>query len=922
MDFFQYVKREKGNNKPVCFFTVNDLVNEDKLAQKLKSLSLCGYGGIYFHARSGFIGSYLSDEWFSIVGKAIAYCEKYRLEFWVYDEFGWPSGIAGGSVLKNNLSLGQKRIAKNHNPRVRTGRVIAYYDNDDNIATENNAVYAIEEIVDGGYADVLNKKTAEAFINATHEEYKRRFGDRIKGFFTDEPQFGLRFPAWNDIIERKLIADFGDKAYSFLPALFAERTGKSLEDKRFRNYYFGLCSSLFIENFIRPLSEWCVKNGYMLTGHILEEKKLSYEVRSCADVFDVYKEMQCPGMDWLGSKTGNAIAPRQVASVYQRYKKARCVSETGATMGYGRSLTDIADLFEWEVALGITNICGIIPYSVRGRRKRDYPSGIITEQPYFDKLSAFNDRLSRLCAVAALEEVADVLLIQPLESARENYVYGEPTAQTAHIDELYENAVKTLTKKACLFHIASLKEVESGDISENGIKIGRINYNTVIALDEHCRDAANKKNLQKNGVNVITNAADAPSRIKRVKTDGELFLTVHKYGEDFVLTAKNTGNEPVSNEILFDGELPVCEMDLNDGMPYGFEIGEISAKQTAVYVFGKARGTLNREKEKVKAIDEENFKYFPLQKNLFILDKAYFSLDGGVCGALPVIKLFEKLIAEEYKGRLTMSFVFENRGYNGKISVLVEDSRRFEVFLNGEKLKFSDDESQEKNLLDGINTVTLKADYFQKEHICKIWKGEEGVESDFNMIGDMFELENICLKGDFGVFFDESEKCGNVYSCDKPYITRQKSGGSSSELVLNGFPFYCGAFALEKEVNFSGGENSVAPIIKNGCAVIGDKTIYFNKEVKITDKDGIKNLRIILYNTLRNCFGPNHNIYGEGMDVGFTTFSSAPGWCDPQGKDMWTDRYMLIPFGVSFSEQKRKNKKSVVISCKSDAIRI
>ena len=62
------------------------------------------------------------------------------------------------------------------------------------------------------------------------------------------------------------------------------------------------------------------------------------------------------------------------------------------------------------------------------------------------------------------------------------------------------------------------------------------------------------------------------------------------------------------------------------------------------------------------------------------------------------------------------------------------------MFLNGEKLFFSGDESQQKTVLSGTNTVTLKADYFQKGLTCKIWKGEVGVESDFNMIGDMFEL--------------------------------------------------------------------------------------------------------------------------------------------------------------------------------------
>ncbi len=901
MDFNQYVNQEKENNRPVCFFTVNDLVREDKLEQKLKSLSQCGYGGIYFHARSGLIGSYLSDEWFSLVEKAIDFCDKYKLEFWVYDEFGWPSGTAGGLILKNNPSFKQKRLFKNDNPLVVKGKPIAYYDKSDNPTGREKAFYSLEEVYADGYVDLLNEEVTDEFINVTYEQYKRRFGGRIKGFFTDEPQFGMWLPAWNDKIEKEIAAKYGDKAFSYLPALFTENKDKENEYKLFREFYFGLCSSLFIDNYIGRIAKWCGENNYLLTGHILEEKELSYELRSCADVFDVYAVMQCPGIDWLGAEIGNAVAPKQMTSVFRRYKKSRCVSETGATMGYGRSLSEIANIFEWQVALGVTNICGIIPYSLRGRRKRDYPSGIISEQPYFEKLSGFNDRLSRLCAVAALEEVVDVLLIQPLKGARESYVYGIPSKKTEYYDELYENAVETLTKNNCLFHIASIGEVERGTITDGELQIGNCRYKTVIALDDNCLASCREKKLAENGVNVIACAAEAPSHIV---ADDELFITVHKYGDDYVLIAKNTCAKAVSGEIVYNGKLPVGEFDLNDGKSYGFKKGNIPPKQTAVYIYGKNVPAANREEYAVVKVDENDFKYRPLRKNSLILDFVAYTLDGGVSGRLPVIKLFEKLIAEEYVGKLTMTYEFENRGYDGSVSVAVEDSRKFEVFLNGEKLDFSNDESGSRALVDGINRVTLKADYFQKGQTCKIWKGEVGEESDFNMLGDMFELENVCINGDFGVYFDDAEKLGDVYSCDKPYLARQKSGGKSDELILNGFPFYSGALEMEKEIDFSNGENSVFPIIPNGCAKVGDEIVYFDKPVKVTEKDGKKKLVITLYNTLRNYLGPDHNIYGECRSVGFTTFSSVPGWCDPQGKDMWTDRYMLIPFGVKFGRDK------------------
>lgn len=902
MDFREYINKEKEKNKPVCFFTINDRVKYDELEKKIKGLAACGYGGIYLHARSGYIGEYLSDEWFALTEKILVFCERYRLEFWIYDEFGWPSGIVGGTILKEEPALKQKRLTKNLTPTVKKGRVVAFYDASDKVVKNaEEARYSIEETAVDGYVDVLDRRVAERFMTYTHEAYQRRFGCRLKGFFTDEPQFGLCLPAWNEEVEREIFAKFGEGTLNKIPALFCGNDKESADFRAFRAFYFELCSSLFLQNYVRPLSLWCEKNGYMLTGHILEEKKLSYQLRSCADVFDVYALMQCPGMDCLGSKTDGALSPKQVSSSFQRYKKSRCVSETGATMGYGTSLEDVLNLFEWEISQGITNICGIIPYSVRGRRKRDYPSGIVSEQPYFEKLVGFNDRISRLCAISALEEVANVLLVQPLRGAREYYAYGQETEKTAYYDKLYEEAVDDLSKKACLYHICSESELESGVVANGGIKIGCYIYDSVVVLDGIGQKIAEQKRLVEYGVRVYESTCDVPSRVR--SESEELLITVHRYADYYLLIAKNCNDYAVSGNITLDGKLPSCEFDLDDGSVYDIEEKTIRAKQTAVYVYGTSVVTQKRARTKIKKIGENDFRYDPLQNNTLVLDYADYRLDNGESGTLPVIRLFERLIDIEYCGNLTMTFSFENRGYNGKASLFVEDSQKFEVFLNGEKLSFSDHESEPKFLKNGKNKITLKANCVQDPFTCKIWKGEIGVESDFNMIGDMFELENLLLKGNFGVYFDDVKEDGRVYSCAKPYIAPGATIGNSADLTLNGYPFYVGAFALEKEIELCDGENAIVPIPKNGCVEVNGETLYFGKPIKINDVQGRQKLRLVLYNSLRNCFGPDHNIYGDGMSVGFTTFSSKPGWCDPQGKDMWIDRYMLLPFGVKFKEE-------------------
>ena len=100
--FLDIIKDKKKENRPVCFFTLNDTLTKEGIRSTVKQLEEGGFGGAYIHCRSGYTGEYLTEEWFEKCDEIIDYMLECNLEPWVYDEFGWPSGIAGGCVLKGN----------------------------------------------------------------------------------------------------------------------------------------------------------------------------------------------------------------------------------------------------------------------------------------------------------------------------------------------------------------------------------------------------------------------------------------------------------------------------------------------------------------------------------------------------------------------------------------------------------------------------------------------------------------------------------------------------------------------------------------------------------------------------------------------------------------------------------------------------
>lgn len=266
--------------KHLVFWLWNDVLDPEKIRAQIKDFHTQHVEGFFVHAmpeefrphdfHKGVPG-YLSDCFMDMVGVALECAKEYKMELWLYDEGGWPSGNCNGTLPAQYPHLCRKIILPNGEIKVIENRM-----------------------------DLLNPECTQLFIESTYEKYKERFasdfGRTIPGIFTDEPSFGEFLPPdyllWSDTLAERFQEKFG---YSAKDA--AMRILK-FNDPEARVQYSQTASGLIDENYMAPLQEWCHQNGLLFTGHFNGDdtpQQLLY--LNGGDPFTIHKHFDIPGCD-------------------------------------------------------------------------------------------------------------------------------------------------------------------------------------------------------------------------------------------------------------------------------------------------------------------------------------------------------------------------------------------------------------------------------------------------------------------------------------------------------------------------------------------------------------------------------------------------------------------------------------------------
>ena len=467
MDF----KNVPKEYRPIPFWSWNEKLNTEETREQIRKMDEAGIGGFFMHARGGLQTEYMGDEWFDNVGASADEAEKTGMHAWAYDENGWPSGFGGGKVNGKGLNYQQKYL------RYKEGE-----DPDQEHLIVNKDGYCFYYDVNPFYVDTLDLEVTQDFINEIYEPYYEKFGNKLEGFFTDEPQISRNGIPWSFKLPAEYKNKYGEDILDRLIELY-KPVGNY---KQTRIKFWKLITDLFSANFMKPIHDWCVAHNYQFTGHLVLEEDFVCQIVSNGACMPHYEYFTMPGMDWLGRHNHKVLTQHQLKSAARQLGKKQVLSETFACCGHNVGHDELKWIYEYQMVNGVTVLCQHLEgYSNRGLRKRDYPPAMYIQQPWWKDYKIFNDAMSRTGMVlTGGDDCVDVLVLHPQTTVWSMFdCTDDKPIHEYH--RRYMDMLLRLEGKHINFHLGDETLIERhGKVEGKEFIIGEKKYSKVI-IPEH-----------------------------------------------------------------------------------------------------------------------------------------------------------------------------------------------------------------------------------------------------------------------------------------------------------------------------------------------------------------------------------------------------------------------------------------------------
>jgi hypothetical protein len=352
---------------------VHELYRGSSPEEWVENLSRFGYGGVVSNV--SFTDYLESEEQWELFEKALQLFRSQGMEFWIYDEKGYPSGKAGGITLRDRPELetlgvlcartegqGTLRHAMPTGERIVGGPLYACaapvnegrYDLGAAVELTGQAnaqkdvfewtppdardwgilSFHVKRMYEGThivcnysdtlpYINIMDREAVGHFIEVTHEAYKKRCSEAFDGYvhavFTDEPS---------------LMSSYLHKEQGLLPAvpwsrtfpeLFEKTYGYSVvgalpylfedggEDTLYRRLdFWKLVATMIEQNYYGQIQEWCRANNTRAAGHALLEETIYWHALYEGDLYRDLRRMDLPGIDMLTSNPTNLARSTQI----------------------------------------------------------------------------------------------------------------------------------------------------------------------------------------------------------------------------------------------------------------------------------------------------------------------------------------------------------------------------------------------------------------------------------------------------------------------------------------------------------------------------------------------------------------------------------------------------------------------------------
>lgn len=925
---------KKEDYKPIPFWSWNDELKDDKLKSQIKSMKKFGVGGFFMHARGGLKTSYLSEEWFRCIDLCVQEGEKEGIDAWVYDENGWPSGFVGGLLLEEEKN-------KAHYLTYKIGdydeNSFVSYGITDNKLVRTNVSEEYEEYLNlydnmsVSNVDILNPEVTEQFIEKTHRQYKARYGKdfskKIKGFFTDEPQYYRWDQPYTPVLESYFKEKYDEDIFDNLGLLFLDKEGY----REFRFKFWKSMQELMLNNFAKKVYDFCDDNNVKLTGHYIEEASLGMQMWCCAGIMPFYEYEHIPGIDNLTRICNNEIPAKQVGSVARQLGKKQVLTESFALCGWDVLPREIKSIVDFQYVNGVNFLCHhLFPYSERGQRKRDYPAHYSEVNPWIKEgFYDFNKYVTELgYLLGESEEIVNIGMLHPVRSAYFDYK-REKESIGFGIKKL-DNDFSEQQKKFCVenipFHFIDETILSKyGSVENDCLVCGKMKYKYVVLPTCYTMDESTYRFLKEyvsNGGKILL-MGEKPEYIGGQKANydwlesnvtfediknsveynilghnGLLRSTLRKFnGKNYLFVVNTSDTESVECDICIDNKKSFIWHDLINGKEKNISSKGILFKPLESKIIESEDVIVKSTYQKAKITIKGQCEILDSEPNLMALDRLSYSYDGvNYTHKMNYLGAFNELLKSRHKGKLYLKYDFEIDKKPETINVFLEKNKFISVKVNNKNCDVKEFEKRGETVLGaeisklvkkGTNSVIVELDYFQSENVYYVLFGENVTESLKNCLVYDSEIEAIYLSGDFGVYeknrFIEG-KSPDVYLGNDFYIGERKK--FITNLIKEGYPFYSGCIKFRKHVDLSEtnvilkieGRWHLVKVYVNGKMA---GKLLFDSEIDISDYTVNGSNEIVLEVVIgnRNLLGPHHYLpFEEPLFVAPETFELPNTW--------------------------------------------
>lgn len=290
------------------------------------------------------------------ITKVVDEAYKSGAPVWLADDWGYPSGMAGGRVVAENPDYEVRSLVmlteKGKNPTpinwklpdnlydivfaiiypikndtidISAGkqlkpkqksisgkgisgpwelRIFARYTRTTNVQAQSTMKQFGHT---GRYPDLMNRKAMSRFIANMHEPILKQIRDprkKVQGFYCNEPNLmqthwvGGKSPyacaPWNEDLPALFKKMHGYELVEVLPYIFE---GNDTAARRGRLHYRQAVAELLTDSFARQIRTWCNKKGIKSSGHYLLNDYLAQHVQGYGDMMKFVSEFDVPALD-------------------------------------------------------------------------------------------------------------------------------------------------------------------------------------------------------------------------------------------------------------------------------------------------------------------------------------------------------------------------------------------------------------------------------------------------------------------------------------------------------------------------------------------------------------------------------------------------------------------------------------------------